>query len=754
MNMKQTRSNCPNGDAKMKTLFETTIRTLTAALLLNASVLTPLQAATVSSWSKVSGPGTVQFANASSPETTASFSQPGDYVLRLTASDGEYTVSDDVRVSVTAPPAPTPEPDPDSEIRLPILVYPEASIAFNLNSAPPSGSKFWMKVHNLYNENALSVRFNGGSWIKLNNSNVDVLENEFNYGGITGDFGVKRMEFSLQSGQLKSGQNTIQFSFDNTVMADRRSVGMRILDLQVYTPSDQTFIPENQLVFDYESHWKPYSTSPADIQRGRELWTSANITVVNPKGQLVSMKAKCADCHAHDGRDLKYFRYEKEVITARSQFHGLSEAQGNRIADYILSHNVKSPEKAFPWNPPYQPGPGLDDRPVEEWSAGAGLEWVLDRPEDVMDYIFPNGVRQQDIAAERKSMAREVPVALQLLDWNRWLPTEHPLDFDPTFASSDFNFRYENLRKWYSDMGGAAGHSSSVANLKWEEWNAAKYKYKSSGILRIIGDPDDENAGQHYSIGQWQVVKQWEIMKEFGLTGLNTSYKFHSPNPEPRGFPQAFLFDASPNIMKLPPLGSPLIGNGTRASFEYHNVSWYHTQLIINPGNSHAGQIRPMDWGYTYGKLKDLHYETGASVFSMAVLLFQNYMHETSSRQGLNPDGDTWYPNPGFLVLYREDPMNDATERAAFSVLMREWLEQSKRFSTSQWHAHRDVSASDTVPNHNGNAAATSVPFINNYWATVWHAKNRFNVDDQLLNDLVNWGQSIWTTQNWNALRP
>ena len=39
-------------------------------------------------WSKVSGPGTVTFGNASALITTASFSVAGTYVLRLTASDG------------------------------------------------------------------------------------------------------------------------------------------------------------------------------------------------------------------------------------------------------------------------------------------------------------------------------------------------------------------------------------------------------------------------------------------------------------------------------------------------------------------------------------------------------------------------------------------------------------------------------------------------------------------------------------------
>jgi uncharacterized protein YjiK/PKD repeat protein len=57
---------------------------------------------TTSQWSKVSGPGTVSFASTSTPATTATFSQTGDYVLRLTAGDSALSTSDDVNVTVTA----------------------------------------------------------------------------------------------------------------------------------------------------------------------------------------------------------------------------------------------------------------------------------------------------------------------------------------------------------------------------------------------------------------------------------------------------------------------------------------------------------------------------------------------------------------------------------------------------------------------------------------------------------------------------
>jgi hypothetical protein len=52
-------------------------------------------------WSKLSGPGTVTFGNASAAATTASFSLAGVYVLRLTASDSALSSSDDVQVTAS-----------------------------------------------------------------------------------------------------------------------------------------------------------------------------------------------------------------------------------------------------------------------------------------------------------------------------------------------------------------------------------------------------------------------------------------------------------------------------------------------------------------------------------------------------------------------------------------------------------------------------------------------------------------------------
>ncbi|HNP35347.1 MAG TPA: DNRLRE domain-containing protein [Woeseiaceae bacterium] len=60
-------------------------------------------AAVITSWTKVSGPGTADFSDPALPATTVNFGEVGEYVLRLAADDGEYLAFDDVRISVVEP---------------------------------------------------------------------------------------------------------------------------------------------------------------------------------------------------------------------------------------------------------------------------------------------------------------------------------------------------------------------------------------------------------------------------------------------------------------------------------------------------------------------------------------------------------------------------------------------------------------------------------------------------------------------------
>ncbi len=62
-------------------------------------------AVVATTWSKVSGPGSVTFGDSNNVQSSASFSATGVYVLKLTASDGALQASDSVSVTVSAMPS-------------------------------------------------------------------------------------------------------------------------------------------------------------------------------------------------------------------------------------------------------------------------------------------------------------------------------------------------------------------------------------------------------------------------------------------------------------------------------------------------------------------------------------------------------------------------------------------------------------------------------------------------------------------------
>ena len=84
--------------------FSTLLRSYSAGADLNGTVsddgLPDPPGEVTTTWSQVSVTGTVTFTDASAVDTTASFSEAGTYVLRLTADDGEMTTSDEVTIVV------------------------------------------------------------------------------------------------------------------------------------------------------------------------------------------------------------------------------------------------------------------------------------------------------------------------------------------------------------------------------------------------------------------------------------------------------------------------------------------------------------------------------------------------------------------------------------------------------------------------------------------------------------------------------
>src|SRR5256712_12806236 len=88
--------------------------------------------ALTTTWSQVSGPGTVSFSNASALNSTATFSASGAYVLRLTVSDGALAGSDDAAITANPAkidPALRPLMQAHPHAMLPVIVEMEHPVA-------------------------------------------------------------------------------------------------------------------------------------------------------------------------------------------------------------------------------------------------------------------------------------------------------------------------------------------------------------------------------------------------------------------------------------------------------------------------------------------------------------------------------------------------------------------------------------------------------------------------------------------------
>jgi PKD repeat protein len=113
-------------------------------------------------WSVVSGPGAVTFGDPTQAQTTATFTVDGTYVLRLTVSDGEATVSDEMTVTIL----PTPEPDPTPAG--PVISGANVSSGRSVEvAALESGAKVYMD--RTYTVGAFPASLAGQEFIRMRN---------------------------------------------------------------------------------------------------------------------------------------------------------------------------------------------------------------------------------------------------------------------------------------------------------------------------------------------------------------------------------------------------------------------------------------------------------------------------------------------------------------------------------------------------------------------------------------------------------
>ena len=230
-----------------------------------------------------------------------------------------------------------------SVVSLPLEMLGANGTTTSASVTIPSGANLsgqlslWMQIHGLRFDAQASVQVNNSGWMPISTGNVTLLGNAAAYGGIGGGFSTLKMTMNLPAGVIQTGSNTVTFRFNQT---DGRVSGFRVLAFNIQASDGSLLIPASTFVYDDPNLWQAPSTNPSDVAAGQTLWHQAPLTIPVFSGGTQPILAHCSDCHAQDGRDLKYFNYSNNSIQARSVFHGLTAQQGNQIASYIRSLNV------------------------------------------------------------------------------------------------------------------------------------------------------------------------------------------------------------------------------------------------------------------------------------------------------------------------------------------------------------------------------------------------------------------------------
>ena len=531
--------------------------------------------------------------------------------------------------------------DDGDRIKMPIEVIGEegkvVERSINLSSDAASKVKnMYLRINNLGYQNKASVRINNGAWLSLNHDTVDLEEGARKRGGMVhGGYGTMRLEFNAEN-SFQSGQNRVEFRFNHS---DGISIGYRIIELNLKDQLGQNLLSSSTFMQDDPNSWTPPLDNPNDINDGEQLWKNAQLWshYLEGKGNWYNheigaksrINAKCADCHTQDGRDLEIFAYSNESIIERSKFHGLSEDDGKKIASYIRSLSStkdKVGRYGRPWNPPYQPGPAIAQKPVHEWAAGAGLDAVLESDSDMLIGMFGRKTNITKAQVENYFDSDKMwntatqPLAIQFPDWKHWLPLCHPKD---CFSRNDYYNnpnKTRNPKKGYEDvrnyLNGANGNftSTKLFSELHKFWLHFRLFLEEGSSVKNHWRTDEGNAfknglknGVHRelaatSLARLLAVKFFEIHHEFELQGIAKDILPANEQPRDRQW-----LGRQYNVFEVPPhFTGCYFNSGTCYNFSgqpretgvYESTSWYQLQQVINPGIGSSRDVVPVDYNY------------------------------------------------------------------------------------------------------------------------------------------------------------
>lgn len=688
-----------------------------------------------------------------------------------------------------------------AEINLPIEIFgqnrlgQDPAIIRDATVNVPTGSDtraIEFRIHSPGYPGKVSIALNGGNFETLGNNNpkLQIEEGAKVYGGIGSIWQTIRMTITVPAGLGQDGTNTIRFRYNGT---RGRTMGFRVLSFNLLDSNGTRLIPMSEFRQEDPAAWQPPIPGATAISEGRQLWETANLRK-SPGG--LPIKAKCAMCHTPSGSDLKYFNYSNHSIIERSKFHGLSEEEGRKIASYIRAADIVAPGR--PWNPPYQPGPGLDSLPGSHWAAGAGVDWAI--PDELVQQYLPgNGT---DLSAHMDSNRRyyaynkrEIPIKTQFVDWNQWLPEDHPVDLfgEAWHQSSKVKTDYDEIRMGLLGQLGMSKDEYVSGKMREDirNWvgNEAYSRFGENGWF------DQGNRHRSQNIMGTQLtalVRLWGLLHEFDLHDLGEQW--YGLQGEKRLFPSyRTIFNTAPHI-----LGTNNASNGTPDrtfrtvvddSLPWHrdwdsgSDNWYQMQVILNGGqrNSFRGGHHVVDWKYiTYfanagaGRTSwNDRYDDANLKGSPMYALSMGWKSLQEGDTAFGPDGagtsssttNRWWgtalreSRPSIANLFT-DPFNGMSKPEIAAILEPIYIAFVTNFCThtlEQWAVNGDEYGGDR--DYTIGVDSSQDKYIPTFAREAQRMRDDFDVSHAVVNAMMDMGAFKWPGRNnanisvWNASR-
>jgi len=333
----------------------------------------------------------------------------------------------------------------------------------------------------------------------------------------------------------------------------------------------------------------------------------------------------------------------------------------------------------------------VDAKPAGDWAAGAGLSWALDSDDASLPFLFPTGpITPDTFRPDGNLNPRQIPISLQLPDWNHWLPRVHPLDaWGQDFLQSDADTSNGSVRAQLSSPQLAKLISTGeIVNL-FDKWNKSQRKFLTRYAPRNAGEWSPDLTNKVYSTQLWQLVKAWELAQEFQLEGRGQ--EFYGSTGEPRTWFNTIPLATAPIEAGIP--DGPNGMGGSAVASEYFNNAWYELQIVLNSGNHRRHGRTPVDWVYVVDRFRDMYRESRRPEPARLLVAVIKAMQWSDPKLGPDNQLKGWRPDdtvdPRIMVsseyLPMFQPLKSDVRRAIAEAMLTAWLDKNFKYRTAQF---------------------------------------------------------------------